>query len=117
MNLILAERDLYLMQIDAEIKYKKCLLIKKKKYLDNKHKTNEYLTNVKNDYYKYYDYILNEKQQQHKVLSLLNDYINDLIKTNNLVDSEIRTAKYDQRNIMKEIDKIKSELDEMIEKK
>lgn len=115
MNLPLAERDLKLLQIEAEIMNKKKLLVKKKKDLDKKHKLNHYLSDVKNDYSKYYDYILNEKQQQHNALKLLKEYINDLIKTENLVDDQIRTAKHDQKDIINEIDKVKAELDELIE--
>ena len=64
MSLSLAERDLHLLQIEQEIRNKKNLLVKKKKDLDKKHKLNHYLTGVKKDYSKYYDFILNEKQQQ-----------------------------------------------------
>ena len=115
MSLPLAERDLYLIQIEQEIRNKKTLLVNKKKDLDKKHKLNQYLSGVKEDYSKYYDYILTEKQQQHQALNLLKEYINDLIKTEHLVDDQLRTAKYDQKDIIGEIDKIKAQLDELIE--
>ena len=70
---------------------------------------------VKIDYTKYYDYILNEKQQQHDALILLKEYINDLIHTEHLVDDQLRTAKHDQKDILHEIDKVKAELDELID--
>jgi len=115
MSLPLAQRDLQLLQIEAEIRNKKKLLVKKKKDLDKKYKLNHYLSGVKNDYAKYYDFILNEKQQQHDALSLLNEYINDIIKTEHLVDDQLRTAKHDQKDIIGEIDRVKAELDELIE--
>lgn len=115
MRLPLAERDLHLLQIEAEIRNKKNLLVKKKKELDKKFKVNTYLTGVKKDYSKYYDYILNEKQQQFNALNLLKEYMNDLIKTENLVDEQLRTAKHDQTDIIGEIDRVKAELDELVE--
>ncbi len=115
MSLPLAERDLDLLQIEQEIRNKKKLLIKKKKDLDKKYKLNHYLSGVKDDYSKYYDYILNEKQQQRDALLLLKEYINDLIKTEHLVDDQLRTAKHDQKDIINEIEKVKAELDELIE--
>jgi hypothetical protein len=115
MSLPLAERDLYLFQIEKEIKNKKGLLVKKKKELDKKHKLNHYLSDVKEDYNKYYDFIVGEKQQQYNALLLLKEYMSDLIKTEQLVDEQLRTAKYDQKDIVKEIDKVKVELDELIE--
>ena len=114
MSLPLADRDLYLIQIEEEIRNKKKLLVKKKKDLDKKYKLNQYLSEVKNDYSKYYDYILNEKQQQHNALILLKEYIDDLMKTENLVDDQLRSAKHDQKDIIREIDNVKAELDELI---
>jgi len=115
MSLILAERDLYLLQIEGEIKNKKKLLVKKKKDLDKKHKLNQYLSGVKDSYSKYYDYIINEKQQQHNALQLLNDYINDLINTEHLLNDQLKIAKHEQKDIINEIDKVKAELDELLE--
>lgn len=115
MNLPLAQRDLHLLQIEKEIKHKKGLLVKKKKELDKKHKLNHYLSDIKDDYNKYYDYIVGEKEQQYNALLLLKEYMGDLIKTEQLVDEQLRTAKHDQKDIIGEIDKVKSELDELIE--
>lgn len=115
MILSLAERDLYLIQIEKEIKNKKILLVKKKKELEKKKTLNHYLSDVKEDYNKYYDYIVDEKQQQYNALLLLKEYMNDLVKTEQLVDEQIITAKYDQKDIIGEIDKVKDELDELIE--
>lgn len=115
MSLPLAERDLYLLQIEKEIKHKKGMLIKKKKELNKKHKLNHYLSDIKEDYNKYYDYIVGEKQQQYNALLLLKEYMSDLMKTEQLVDEQLRTAKHDQKDIIKEIEKVKVELDELIE--
>jgi GTPase involved in cell partitioning and DNA repair len=114
MSLRLSERDLHLQQIEREIKNKKRMLVKKKKDLEKKHKINEFLLTVKDDYSKYYNYILKEKQEQYNALVLLKEYMQDLIQTENLVDEQKRTAKYDQRDIMGEIDKVKAELDELV---
>jgi hypothetical protein len=114
MTLTLAQRDLHLSQIEEQIKHKKKLLLKKKKDLDKKNKLNEYLNGVKTDYSNYYQHIFNEKQQQYNALSLLKEYMNDLIQTEHLVDEQLRTAKYDQKDIVQEIDKVKAELDELI---
>ena len=115
MSLSLAERDLQLIQIEQEIKNKKKLLVKKKKDLDKKHKLNEYLVDVKQDYTKYYDYIVGEKKEQYNALVLLKEYMADLMKTEHLVDEKLRSVKHDQKDIIGEIDKVKAELDELIE--
>jgi hypothetical protein len=114
MIITLAERDLYLLQIETEINNKKKLLLKKKKDLDEKQNLNQFLNGVTKDYLKYYNYILNEKQQQYKMLIMLKEYLNDLIQTEHLVDDQRRTAKHDQKNILREIGKVKGELDNLI---
>ena len=115
MSLPLAQRDMYFSQIEEQIRNKKRLLIKKKKDLNKKYKLNDYLSGVKDDYNKYYDYIVNEKQQQYNALLLLKEYMGDLVKTENLVDNQLKIAKHDQKDIMREIDNVKMELDELIE--
>ncbi len=110
----LAQRDLQFIQISEEIKNKKRLLINKNKELKKKAEINEYLSTVRSDYTKYYDYILQEKQKQYDALLLINGYMGDLMKTEKLVDSQLRTAKHDQKDILREIEKVKAELDELI---
>lgn len=111
----LAERDLNISQLEKEIKLKKELLIKKKKDLKEKAIMNDFLDIVKQDYTKYYNYIIEEKQKQIRALTVLNEYLNDLVRTERVVDGQMRTAKYDQNDINKEILKIQKELDEIIQ--
>ena len=110
----LAKRDLQISQLEKEIKNRKQLLTNKKKELDKNHKLNQYLEGVKDEYNKYYDFSIKEKQQQYDALMLLKQYIDDLISSETLVNDELRSAKHEQKTIMKEIDKIKSELDDLL---
>jgi hypothetical protein len=107
----LGERDLQLFQLEQEIKAKKELLLKKKSELTKKSKMNDFLTGVKEDYTKYYNYIVEEKQRQLGALTLLREYMNDLVKTEKNVDIQTKKAKYDQREIELELNKVKEELD------
>jgi cell division septum initiation protein DivIVA len=113
-NLNLAERDLLLDQIDKQIKAKKELLIKKSKQLKKKEEVNEFLDGVKNDYNKYYNYIIKEKEQQYEAMNMLKEYLDDLINSEKLVNNQLKTAKLDQKQILDEMSKIKNELDELV---
>jgi hypothetical protein len=113
-QITLAQRDLQFIQISEEIKNKKKLLLKKNKELEQKAAINEYLSGVRTDYTKYNNYILREKQKQYDALILINQYMSDLVKTEKLVDSQLRTAKHDQKDILGEIEKVKAELDDLI---
>ncbi len=110
----IAERDIHIFQIEDAIKGKRSLLVQKRKELNKKTKLNEYLGSIKEDYDKYYNYILNQKQQQYNSMILLRDYLSDIIATDKLVDEQLRAAKHDQKDIVGEIDKIKKEIDELI---
>lgn len=110
----LATRDLKLIQITEEIQNKKNLILKKKKELEKKKSVNTYLEIVSNDYNNYYNYILEQKQNEFKAMNLLNDYISDLVNTDKLVNNQLRVAKHDQKEILNEINKIQRELNNII---
>ena len=110
----LGERDLQLFQLEQEIKAKKELLLKKKSELTKKSNMNEFLTSVKDDYTKYYNYIVKEKQRQLSALILLKEYMNDLVKTEQNIDTQTKKVKYDQRDIELELNKVKEELDNLL---
>ena len=85
-------------------------------YTIKKKKTNHFLEEVKNDYQKYYEYIIHEKQQEYEYMKVLQGYLEDLIKTNKINNIELKNAKYEQKQILDEMDKIKMELDQIIKK-
>jgi hypothetical protein len=113
-DITLAQRDIYLAQIEEEIAYKKQMLIEKKKDLDKKELLNHYLADVKDDYTKYYMHILKDKYKQLQAMILLKEYTEELMRSKEMMDHNLVNAKQDQREILGEIDKIKHELDELI---
>jgi hypothetical protein len=113
-HLPLAKRDLQILQLEKEIKNRKQLLVNKKKELDENHKINHYLEGVKKEYNKYYELTIKEKQEQYDALMLIKQYLDDLITSESLLKDELRAVKHDQSNIIKEINKIKSELDDLL---
>ena len=114
-NLTLANRDLYLIQIQAQIAAKRKYLIEKQRKLKEEAKHNEFLEVVKNDYKKYYDYIITQKKRELQTFDTLKQYLNDVSKSNNLSEKEIQTTRKEQKSILAEIDGIKKQIDDMIE--
>ena len=112
----LVKKDLYLYEIEDQIKLRRNLILEKNKSLIKKKKTNHFLEEVKNDYQKYYEYIIYEKQQEYEYMKLLQGYLEELIKTNKINNIELKNAKYEQKQILDEMDKIKMELDQIIKK-
>ena len=109
----LVERDLYLYEIEDQIKLRRNLILEKNKALIKKKRVNHFLEEVKNDYHKYRDYVIREKRQQYESMKLLQSYLEDLIQTNKITSMEFKNAKHEQKQILHEMDKIKMELDDL----
>jgi len=113
-ELSLDDRDNYLNQIEDQIQSKRKLLLEKRKYLEGAINQNSFLEGVKNDYKKYNNYIVKQNQDQIQAMKLLNQYVGDIIISGKLTEKDIHNTKNEQKEILKEIDKIKYNLDEII---
>ena len=101
-------------QLQEVIKLKRDFLLNKQKKIKEIKKNNHFLEEIKNDYSKYSDYIMNQKQEQIKALDLLKNYVDDLTTSGDLSDENIKDAKHEQKKIISEINKIKENLNEII---
>ena len=110
----LANKDNQLLQIEKLIDAKKKMLMDKQKKFKNITSQNEFLSEVKEDYNKYYDYIVEQKQEQMSALNVLNSYIKDLTISGKLSKNNINDAKNEQKKILTEIHLIKKSIDDII---
>jgi DNA repair exonuclease SbcCD ATPase subunit len=110
----LENRDQQLLQIENLIDAKRKMLIDKQKKFKNLTKENEFLNEVKQDYNKYYGYIVKQKEDQMSALTMLNGYIKDLTISGTLSKNNIEDAKNEQQKILTEINSIKKGIDEII---
>lgn len=113
-QLSLAVRDKYLQQIEQQIAAKRKMLIDKRNYLERTLKENAFLEGVKKDYQKYRDYVVKEKQDQLRAMNVLKQYTEDLVTSTNLTEANIKETKRDQKDILREMEKIKMELEEIM---
>lgn len=93
---------------------KKKFLCKKQNYLLKLSKNNEFLDNIKDDYTKYHNYIIEQKNAQIKAFQVLNEYLEDLREIGDLTTYNIEDAKEEQKKILREISNIKNDLDNII---
>jgi hypothetical protein len=110
----LVNRDIQFILIQQQIDAKRKLLLNKQNKLKRIMKQNVFLSDVKDDYSKYYSYIINQKKKQMAALEMLNTYIDDLTQSGSLTENNIKDAKYEQKQILKELKSIKTNLDELI---
>ena len=110
----LENRDQQLLQIENLIDAKRKMLIDKQKNFKNLTKENEFLNEIKQDYNKYYGYIVKQKEEQMSALTMLNGYIKDLTISGTLSKNNIEDAKNEQQKILTEINSIKKGIDDII---
>lgn len=111
----LGERDNYLQQIEEQIKNKRNFLLNRSKYLERIQRENHFLEGVRKNYSNYYSTILKQKDEQIAAMNLLNTYLNEMILNSKTKETEIQNTKKEQRHILKEMDRIKRELDGIIQ--
>ena len=113
MNIALRDHKIY--QMKAELENRKKILCVKRKTLEKNLRENGFLKDILDDYNKYNSYIIRQKEEQVMHLHMLNQYIENITKDLQLTDSQLKNSKQEQREIMREISKLKSEMNELIE--
>lgn len=116
-ELPLTDRDKYLTQVENQMQAKKDLINEKRVTLNENIKQNHFLENVREDYNKYYNYIIQQKKDQVKAMQILDDYVKDIIISNKLTENDLQNAKREQQQILDQLDVLKRELDTLISNK
>jgi len=113
-NMTLKQKDERLLHIEEIVEAKKRMLLEKQKKFRFITKQNHFLSEVKNDYVTYYNYIVQQKQEQIMALEILNSYINEIKNQGYLSKHNMEDAKFEQEKILKEVDSIKKGLESII---
>ena len=100
--------------IQQQIQAKRQLLLKKQKMLKKKASQNEFLSQIRDDYSKYYNYIIEQKRQQMLSMQMLQHYIDDMIVSEKLTDQDLNNAKKEQGYIINHLKSVKHSLDEIV---
>jgi hypothetical protein len=114
MDYSMDQKDQFLRNLEDQINKKKQIMFSKRRFLDETKKDNEYLEGVRKDYEKYRKYIAHSKKQELDAMIMLKSYVDDIILNGNLINADLNNAKLEKARIMKEINKIKQTLDEIV---
>ena len=77
---------------------------------------NEFLESVTKDYKRYHKYIVDEKERERKQLQMLMEYLDKILQEAGLSAEMANRARFQQNQILGEMDKIKGELDRITNK-
>ena len=107
----LATRDKVIELLRSEINKTQDTVIDYLEEAKNVQNENEFLESVTNDYKRYHNYILSEKERERKQLQTLMVYLDKVLQEAGLSAEMANRARFQQNQILGEMDKIKGELD------
>jgi len=89
------------------MEYQKMMLKMNMERLKERAMTNHLLSSIVKDYEEY-EKKLNEQYYQHEQqIKYISDYIKDLMETNQLTETGLNHAKYEQERILKKLEEVK----------
>ena len=107
----LATRDKVIELLRSEINKTQDTVIDYLEEAKNVQNENAFLESVTNDYKRYHNYILSEKERERKQLEMLMDYLDKVLQEAGLSAEMANKARFQQNQILGEMDNIKGELD------
>jgi hypothetical protein len=111
----LAKRDLNIRALQQELDYRRNMLLDKRNNLRQIQGENKYLIDIANDYERYYNAIKDERKKQHEAFELLSKYISNISSDTTITQHLVEQSRTQQKEITKEIDRLRVELDKMTE--
>jgi len=108
------ENSLILHRLQSEISRNKEEMLKERCEISKIKEQNKFLLGVHEDYNRYYSKILGGKSKYKKQLEILSNYLENQMEEAGISESELNKAKFEQKNILKNLDKIKSDIDRMM---
>ena len=110
----LAIRDIRLNKYKQQIDINKRVLMEKYLELQRNAKENEYLNGVVDDYKNYFNFIIEEKNKQYDALNIISQYLDNINNEIEATDKILDEERHEQKNILREMRKIKENLDELV---
>jgi hypothetical protein len=108
------ENSLILHRLQSEINRNKEEMLKERCEITKIKEQNKFLMGVQEDYNRYYNKMAEGKNKYKKQLEKLSTYLENQIEKAGLSENELRQAKFEQKNILKDLDKVKLDIDQMI---
>lgn len=112
----LAIRDKTILALQQEIIERRQMLIDKYSELRETSQENEFLEGIVEDYGAYYAYIVKQKQDQINSLEAIYQYLEGIMENMTLTERALKEAKNEQNDILAELTKIKTELDDVVKR-
>ena len=110
----IAKSDQRFTRLQSELEAKRMDLRDRLRELKSIQHENKYLTEVIDDYNKYYNVIKNQKKEELAALQMISQYIDSVAASTTLTEDAIKQSRIQQHELLTKADKIKKELDEVL---
>ena len=107
-------KDLNIEALRKELACRKRFMLEKQREIEKTKNENAYLQGVAEDYNTYKNHLLQQKREQLRALQTISNYISET--SINIKQSEhvLQESRMQQREILADIEKIKSEINELL---
>ena len=109
-----ASRDLAIRAMAAELGKKKMSMITKMSKVEHLKESNELLQTVAEDYRKYNEYIIEQKQLQEKAIENIVSHLEHIVNSDELNDVALEQAELQRKTLLSSLSELKKTLDETI---
>jgi hypothetical protein len=92
------------------MEYHRMMLKMNMERLRERSMTNHMLSSIVKDYEAYEEKIKEQDHEHQLQMKYISDYIEDLIETNELTETGLNHAKYEQDRILKKLDEVKKSI-------
>jgi len=111
----IALRDIHIQKLKEMIDYKKNELRERYSQIRESSKENALLSDVADDYSRYYSEILKKRRKQEESLIKLRDYLESIKMMINLSDEELADLNTERINTMERLDNVKREIQSLLD--
>ena len=107
------EKELLARQLQVEISKNNAALLAGLYKMENMRHNNTFLEDVYNDYKRYHDYIILEKQKQKVQMEFILEYLENSIEGRGLSEEMVNRAKFERKNILRSLNSVRDDLNEL----
>jgi hypothetical protein len=107
----LSELQLLQNRLEEAIYDEKIKLIDSVEQLEEERETNEFLNEIAEDYKKYQNALIEQKQRQQQQLVNILDYLDNLLETQAVTKHTLSHTKNEQKRLVKEIKQLQKDMD------
>ena len=108
------QKALILQQLQSEMKNNREKMLSEQRELEKIKEQNRFLEEVHGDYKKYHQQIAESKDGYSKKLNQLVEYLEKQMLESGLSEKEMRQAKFEQKRILDDLDRVKLDIDKLI---